>query len=106
MVDRAAPLGWVHVQTAQEAIELLGTREVLDLSLDHDLGDDERNGTGYDVLLFLAEQSEAEGRDLWPRRSIAAHSANFAASPRMAGMIDRYSGMRRVLGKRRWERTE
>lgn len=35
-----------------EAIELLKSGEVRKLSLDHDLGDDER-GTGYDVLLWI-----------------------------------------------------
>ena len=104
LVDRAAPEGWIHVQTAQAAIDLLRTHTVLELSLDHDLGDDNLAGTGYDVCLFLAEQSE-HGNDLWPREALSIHSANFSASPRMAGVIDRYSPLDRVPGTRRWART-
>lgn len=103
LIDRAAPPGWLHVQTAPEAIELLRSGDVDELSLDHDLGADDRHGTGYDVVLFLAEQSE-HGSDLWPRESIAIHSANFSASPRMEGVIERYAPMRRELGRRRWVR--
>lgn len=101
-VDRAAPDGWTHVFTAHECIVLLANGGITDLSLDHDLGGDDQNGTGYDVVLWLAEQSEAHGRNLWPDR-IDIHSANFAASPRMAGVINRYSGLRELPG-RRWER--
>lgn len=105
LVDRAAPEGWIHVQTADAAIELIRTRVVLELSLDHDLGDDDRAGTGYDVLLFLAEQSE-HGHDLWPQETMSIHSANFSASPRMEGVVDRYSPLHRVLGRRRWTRNK
>ena len=101
-VDRAAPAGWTHVFTASEAIALLDRGDVKALSLDHDLGDDDAHGTGYDVVLWLAEQSEAHGRDLWPAH-VEIHSANFSASPRMAGVINRYSGLREHPG-RRWLR--
>lgn len=56
LVDRAAPEGWVHVTTAWQAIEALETGRVVELSLDHDLGDDERYGRGTDVVDFIAEQ--------------------------------------------------
>ena len=101
-VDRQAPSGWRQVFTAQQAIDLLDTGQVRALSLDHDLGDDEHHGTGYDVVLWLAEQREAHGRDLWPG-DVRIHSANFSASPRMAGVIRRYSGLRELPG-RRWVR--
>ena len=42
---RTPPDGWVLVQWPEEAIELLETGEVTELSLDHDLGVDDR-GTG------------------------------------------------------------
>ena len=58
-----------------------------------------------DVCLFLAEQSE-HGNDLWPREAMSIHSANFSASPRMEGVVDRYSPLHRVLGRRRWTRDE
>jgi len=49
--ERKTPDGWVRVYWPDEAIELLKTGCVADISLDHDLGDDER-GTGYDVVLW------------------------------------------------------
>lgn len=73
----APGLAWVHVTTAGEAIELLETGRVVELSLDHDLGDDESCGRGIDVVVnFLAEQQIAHGRNLWPRDGIRIHSAN------------------------------
>ncbi|VAW81561.1 hypothetical protein MNBD_GAMMA12-2513, partial [hydrothermal vent metagenome] len=49
--ERPTPEGWVRVYWPDEAIELLKTGKVKEISLDHDLGDDER-GTGYDVVLW------------------------------------------------------
>lgn len=51
---RNTPKGWVRVFWQDEAIKLLKTNKVTEISLDHDLGDDER-GTGYDVLLWIEE---------------------------------------------------
>lgn len=58
--ERAPPDGWLRVLWPSEAIELLKTGKVTDLSLDHDLGDDER-GTGYDVVLWIEEQAALHG---------------------------------------------
>lgn len=91
LVDRAAPQDWVHVTTAWEAIELLETRTVVELSLDHDLGDDERFGRGIDVVDWLAEQQELHGRSLWPRDGIVIHSANPAGRDAMVRAIERYA---------------
>ena len=46
---RDTPEGWVRVYWPHEAIELLKTGTVEEISLDHDLGDDDK-GTGYDVV--------------------------------------------------------
>lgn len=81
--ERVAPQGWVQVRWPDEAIELLKTGEVRDLSLDHDLGDDER-GTGYDVLLWIEEQVMC--RQFTPP-SMHVHSANPAARRRMEAAI-------------------
>ena len=64
---RDAPPGWVRVTTPEEAIALLETGDVTEISLDHDLGlvDGERERTGYDVLLWL-ERDVAEGRWVIP----------------------------------------
>ena len=53
-VELATPPGWVRVFWPDEAIALLETGEVDELSLDHDLGDDQR-GTAYDVVLWVEE---------------------------------------------------
>tara|TARA_R110002049_G_scaffold285698_4_gene467063 strand:- start:225547 stop:225711 length:165 start_codon:yes stop_codon:yes gene_type:complete len=47
--ERETPQGWIRVYWPDEAIELLRSGEVIEISLDHDLGDDNR-GTGYDVI--------------------------------------------------------
>ncbi len=54
------PEGWTRVYWPSEAIELLQTGQVTELSLDHDLGDDAR-GTGYDVVLWVEEQVAMHG---------------------------------------------
>lgn len=101
---RVAPPGWTWAKTAQEAITYLDTGSVEALDLDHDLAGDEEYGTGYDVLLWLAEQSEGLGRDLWPRE-VSIHSANFSRSPQMAGVIRRYGKGYEELPGRRWRRA-
>ena len=45
---RTPPEGWVWAKTAQEAIDLLLTREIEEISLDHDLGEGDV-GYGYQV---------------------------------------------------------
>lgn len=52
---RAPYEGWVRAFSALQAIELLKTGNVTELSLDHDLS--EREGdNGYAVLLWIEEQ--------------------------------------------------
>jgi hypothetical protein len=54
---RAMPKGFdVNPKTAQECIKLLKKGNVKLLSLDHDLGE-EKNGTGYDVAVWIEEQA-------------------------------------------------
>jgi hypothetical protein len=91
LVDRAAPVGWIHVTTSQAAIDLLDTGSVVELSLDHDLGEDELFGRGIDVVDWLAEQQEVQGRLLWPRDGITIHSANPAGRDAMVRGIERYA---------------
>ena len=50
--ERVAPAGWIQARWPDEVITLLASGEVTHLSLDHDLGDDDR-GTGYDVVLWI-----------------------------------------------------
>jgi hypothetical protein len=99
--DRAAPPGWIHVTTAPAAIALLESGRVVELSLDHDLGDDELAGKGVHVVDHLAEQQVIASRDLWPRDGITIHSANPDGRDQMARTIERYAGelhrVRRVV---------
>lgn len=83
--ERAAPDGRMRVRWPEEAIELLKTGNVTELSLDHDLGDDER-GTGYDVLLWI-EEAVATSRFVPPRMVI--HSANSSARAKMEAGLER-----------------
>ena len=76
--------------TAAEAIELLETGRVQELSLDHDLSDDELYGRGIDVVDYLVEQQELHGRVVWPS-SITLHTANPAGRDQMARAIRRYA---------------
>lgn len=46
-------IGWHWVRTAKEAIAMLDSCEVDVISLDYDLGEEERCGTGLDVARHL-----------------------------------------------------
>ena len=80
---RTPPEDWVLVQWPEEAIKLLETGEVTELSLDHDLGDDDR-GTGYDVILWIEEKVITQG---FIPPKIKVHSANSSAREKMEAGI-------------------
>jgi hypothetical protein len=85
---RRPPEGWVGVKTPAEAIELLKTGRVVELSLDHDLGVFDENGreeTGYDVLLWIEEQVAVHG--FIPPSVMKAHSSNSSAHDKMLRAI-------------------
>jgi hypothetical protein len=77
--ERKTPIGWIRVYWPDEAIELLKIGNVTEISLDHDLGDDER-GTGYDVVLWI---EEAVFNDGFIPPVIKVHSANISARKKM-----------------------
>ena len=91
--DRAPGGTWIQVTTAQEAIHMLETGRVVELSLDHDLGDDQLYGRGVDVVDFLAQQQFLNQRPLWPRDGITLHTANPEGRDAMARSIHRYAAM-------------
>jgi len=91
LIDRAAPDGWVHVTKAQEATALLDTGTVVELSLDHDLGDDEEHGTGMTVVRWIAEQQFLHDRILWPRDGLTIHSANASGRDAMLQVAESYA---------------
>jgi hypothetical protein len=81
--ERATPEGWVRVFWPEEVIAHLKSGQVTELSLDHDLGDDE-HGTGYTVLLWLEEQVAVHGMK---PPTIRVHSANSSARLKMEEAI-------------------
>ena len=76
---RTPPAGWILVHWHNEAIKLLQEFDVEEISLDHDLGDDQR-GTGYDVILWIEEKVALDG---FVPPKIVVHSANVSARLKM-----------------------
>lgn len=91
---RPAPDGWTRVTTAPAAIEKLTAGGVLEVSLDHDLGEDPAAGSGYDVAMFI-EEAAFHGR--LARVAWAIHSANPVGRQRMARALEN--------AERWWERA-
>lgn len=81
--ERQPPDGWHQVRWPEEAIALLEQGIVTEISLDHDLGDDER-GTGYDVVVWI-ERAVATS-DFRPPKMLV-HSANISARQKMEAGI-------------------
>ena len=79
----------MRVRWPEDAIELLKTGSVTDLSLDHDLGDD-RRGTGYDIVLWI-EAAVATWTFVPPR--IDVHTANPSARTKMEAGIARINDL-------------
>lgn len=83
--ERETPEGWVRTYWPSEAIAYLESGKVEELSLDHDLGDDNHNhGTGYDVILWIEEAVALRG---FKPPKIKVHSANPSGRERMEAGI-------------------
>jgi hypothetical protein len=81
--ERVTPEGWIRVRWPEEAIALLAAGGVDELSLDHDLGNDQ-HGTGYDVLTWIEEAVATRG---FRPPLIKVHSANSSARLKMEAAI-------------------
>ena len=81
--ERPTPEGWTRVYWPDEAIRLLETGNVVEISLDHDLCNDDR-GTGYDVVLWIEEGVATQG---FSPPAISVHSANPSGRVRMEAGI-------------------
>ena len=77
--ERPTPKGWHRALWPDEVISLLETGKVTELSLDHDLGDDER-GTGYDVIVWIEKAVATHG---FKPPKITIHSGNSSARHKM-----------------------
>lgn len=81
------------VKTADEAIEALKTGQYQFASLDHDLtvpqtmGIDDKERTGYDVILWLEANPE-----YWPEGGVRVHSMNPSGGHKMRLAIHAHYG--------------
>src|SRR5688572_4381266 len=73
---------WVIVRRVKDVQTLLLAGLVDQLSLDHDLGENEP--TGYDLCKWMAEHN------IWPQVACTIHSANPVGMQNMKATIDRY----------------
>ncbi|KAB8049598.1 hypothetical protein GCN78_17060 [Janthinobacterium rivuli] len=92
--ERSTPEGWTRVYWPDEAVAILAAGEVAEISLDHDLGDDER-GIGYDVILWIEEAVALRG---FSPPIIFVHSANSSAREKMEAGI---AAIRRLVIERK-----
>jgi len=72
-------------KTADEAIRILATGTVTEISLDHDLGEDD-NGTGYDVAAWIEEGAYF---GTLPILRWSIHSANPVGRRKMVSALTR-----------------
>lgn len=84
--ERETPEGWFRVYTPEHTIQILKTGWVTHLSLDHDLGNDEGVGTGYDVLNWI--EAALYFRILKEVPYISIHSDNSSARVKMKLAIE------------------
>lgn len=86
---------WTWVKTSPEAIAVLDEDDVLEVSLDHDLGEEGDVGTGYDVVLCI-EERVALDPDYEPP-IIHVHTSNVGARDRMEAAV---RGIESMLARR------
>ena len=86
--ERRTPNKFVRTYTPKQTIELLSQHSNVGiLSLDHDLGDDEGIGTGYDVLKWIEEMVYLDPL-YQPPKEVLVHSANPPAAKKMMAAIE------------------
>jgi hypothetical protein len=87
--DERPPPGpkWVWMDNAPAVIRVLSSVvHVVCISLDHDLGDDETYGTGYDVIEWIERRVYMDDNYIPPDLSI--HTANPVARTKMLAARD------------------
>jgi hypothetical protein len=73
---------WVIVRSVANVQDLLVHGLVNDLSLDHDMGDDQLSG--YDLVNWMIESGH------WPNGDITVHSRNPVGAARINAALDNY----------------
>ncbi len=76
---------WVWVKSAFEAITLLETGHVVEMSLDFDLGDPNEVGDGYMVAVWIEERAATDDDYVPP--ILHVHSSNVGGRPRLEAAI-------------------
>ena len=74
--------GWTVVKNSRDAIQTLQQGNVVECSLDHDLGGQD---TGYKVVCWMEEHN------VWPRDGVFCHSANPVGKSKIQSVIDRHA---------------
>ena len=84
--ERPMPEGFdLHVENADDAIQIVSTGKVSMISLDHDLGEKE-NGDGYEVAKFI---EEAAYMGILNPMEMRVHSANPVGRKRIEMSIEK-----------------
>lgn len=86
---------WVWVKTAPEAIRLLETGYVVEMSLDFDLGDRDEVGDGYEVVVWVEERVAMDDDYVPP--TIHVHSSNVGGRPRLEAAV---ASIERLMARR------
>ena len=78
---------WIWVKTAWMAIQLLAIGDVVEISLDHDLGC-EWDGNGYDVMKWIEREIREENFGEFTLPEIKFHSQNPVGVLKMRAALD------------------
>jgi len=90
---REAPDGWMGIMNPIVALQILKLGNVVELSLDHDLGEDRQ--TGYDIICWLESQLFM-GYPCFVPRDIRCHSANPVGRAKIEAAIASIENYRRI----------
>lgn len=76
---------WVWVKTSHDAIALLEAEDIIEASLDHDLGEPDVVGDGYQVAVWIEERVASDDSYLPP--VLHVHSSNIAGRQRLEAAV-------------------
>ena len=93
---RDYPKGWIKTRFPSVVIYLLENKNVTELSLDHDLGNDDYNGTGYDVLLWIEEKVFTDINFIPPKINI--HTSNYGVRKKMEQAVKKINSLYKSKG--------
>ncbi|MEA2581360.1 MAG: hypothetical protein QOE83_2252 [Actinomycetota bacterium] len=86
---------WIWVKTSHEAIALLDSENIVESSLDFDLGEAAENGDGYSVVAWIEERTATDDDYVPP--CLHVHSSNLAGRSRLEAAV---ASIERIVAKR------